>query len=195
MFRLVITACVMVAVIPFQAVSSMEGTAVPALHSPFKEIDRSRFLFLERRVFSRFGVRRITPIKGHLHAGIDLKGRFSEKVYAVAPGRVVRTYWTFPNLAVAISHKLDNGSLLYSAYVHLADVQVKEGDQVDETTVVGRIFDRKEMGLSGFSVPHLHFEIRRDLTEECRTSFMSMTRPALEQHLIDPLVFFRQHMR
>jgi murein DD-endopeptidase MepM/ murein hydrolase activator NlpD len=165
------------------------------LYSPFADNDRAYFKSIEKRVFSRFGASRKTPRKGHLHSGIDLSGKLSEEVFPIAPGIVERHYWIFPNLAVAVKHILPDGSSLYSVYVHLADVQVREGDQVDEHTRLGRIFNKMEIEISGFRTPHLHLEIRKDFSDNGKSSFSSMSQVALEQHLIDPIHFLNKFMK
>lgn len=180
------------------ALSFAQEEMVPVanrIYSPFIERNRQSIDSITNRVFSRFGVSRKTPIKGHLHSGIDLHGVYGEKVYAIGSGRVERYYWVFPNIAVAIKHTLPDGTSIYSAYIHLADVKVREGDPVDEHTELGRIFNKKEMKRSGFRTPHLHLEIRRDFLDQGNASFSSMTRIDLEKHLLDPLIFLSKTMR
>lgn len=174
-----------------------DGTIPPAdrIYSPFIEQNRRSIASITNRVFSRFGVPRNTPIAGHLHSGIDLRGVYGEKVYAIAPGRVERYYWVFPNIAVAVKHTMPDGAVIYSAYIHLADVKVREGDLVDETSELGRIFNKKETRRSGFRTPHLHLEIRSDFSDQGNASFSSMTRTDLEKHLLDPLPFLSKKMR
>jgi len=171
------------------------GLAANRIYSPFIEQNRQSIDSITSRIFSRFGVLRKTPITGHLHSGIDLRGIYGEKVYAIAPGRVERCYWLFPNIAVAIKHNMPDGTSIYSAYIHLADVKVREGDLVDEKTELGRIFNKKEMKRSGFRTPHLHLEIRRNFLDQGKASFSSMTRTDLEKHLLDPLIFLSKNMK
>ena len=165
------------------------------LYSPFKEKGRNRFASIEKRTFSRFGAARKSPVSGHLHSGIDLGGKQGEKVYAIGPGRVVRHYWVFPNLAVAVKHRLPDGNEFYSTYVHVMDVRVKEGEMVDENSEIGRLFNKTEMGLSHFKQPHLHLEIRKSMGDDGNNSFRSMTRKSLEEYCLDPLPFLKRYMR
>ena len=176
---------------------AQDGTIPVAnrIYSPFIEQNRQSIDSITNRVFSRFGASRKTPIKGHLHSGIDLRGSYGEKVYAIGSGRVERCYWLFPNIAVAIKHNMPDGTSIYYAYIHLADVKVREGDLVDEKTELGRIFNKKEMKRSGFRTPHLHLEIRRDFLDQGNASFSSMTRIDLEKHLLDPLIFLSKNLR
>lgn len=166
------------------------------IYSPFKEPGRERYVNLQKRIFSRFGVYRITPQKGHRHAGIDLQGSFGEKVFAIGPGVVVRDYWIFPNRAIAVQHVLGDGSSIYSAYVHIEDIKVRVGQQVDETTELGRIFTQAEMRRARYrSPPHLHLEIRNSMFDDGRSSFSSMTMPALNEYCRNPETFMRSLMR
>jgi len=171
--------------------------AVSTIHKiyvPYGGTARGTFSTLEKRTFSRYGAPRSTPRKGHRHSGIDLAGSLGEKVYAIGPGRVVRHYWIFPNLALALEHRLPDGTVFYSAYVHLVDTQVQVGDLVDERTELGRLFNKKEMGRSRFRTPHLHLEIRKNFDDDGRASFTTMTAEKLANYFHDPLVFLRPFM-
>lgn len=79
-------------------------------------------------------------------------------VFAVAPGKVVRysgiyapgeTYG-----AVLIEHSSENG-IWWSGYLHMSNIQVVEGQQVDTSTRLGLISN-----VSNFRIPdHLHFVV------------------------------------
>jgi hypothetical protein len=89
-----------------------------------------------------------------------------------------------------------DGSILYSMYVHVMDVKVGAGDEVDETTVLARLFDSEELAKADFgTVNHLHFEIRSSLDDGGRASASSMTLQALNLYCRDPLSFFKRHLR
>ena len=53
------------------------------------------------------------------------------------------------------SYKDEVVNKIYSAYIHLKDIEVKENDDVDEDSVIGYIMDPG-------GGPHLHFEIRKN---------------------------------
>lgn len=169
--------------------------AISRFYSPFIEQDRSSFTAISRRTFSRFGVPRVSSVKGHRHSGIDLQGKMSQQVYAVAPGRVVTVYWPFPNRAVAIVHRMPDDTPIYSAYVHIEDIKVKPGDVVNENNSLGRIFNQKEMKRSRFGTPHVHLEIRKNMKDEGQRSYTAMTISALEEYCIDPFTFLQRQMR
>lgn len=162
--------------------------------SPFIERDRSSFTSIARRTFSRFGVPRTSSVKGHLHSGIDLRGKMSQQVYAIAPGRVVAVYWPFPNRAVAVVHRMPDGTPVYSAYVHIEDIMVRPGDVVNDNTSLGRIFNGKELKRSRFGTPHVHLEIRKSMEDKGRRSYTAMTMSALEEYCLDPYAFLQQRM-
>jgi murein DD-endopeptidase MepM/ murein hydrolase activator NlpD len=199
--RTFILICLMLAgIIPNAAAFEQEDdvSAIPAIssfYSPFIEQDRSSFAAIARRTFSRFGSPRISIVKGHLHSGIDVRGKMAQRVFALAPGRVAAVYWSFPNRAVAVIHKMPDGTPIYSAYVHIEDVTVKPGDVVTQNTPLGRIFNRDEMQHSRFKTPHLHLEIRKSMKDEGERSYTAMTMPELEEYCLDPSAFLKHWMR
>jgi murein DD-endopeptidase MepM/ murein hydrolase activator NlpD len=166
------------------------------IFSPLDDPDRLSFASLRRRVSGLYGEYRKSYVPGHLHAGIDINGPFKDRVYAVGKGRVHLVFREFPHLSVAVEHTLPDGSVLYSMYVHVMDVKVAVGDEVDETTVLARLFDAEELAKADFGTAnHLHFEIRFSLDDGGRASASSMTPEALNLYCRDPLSFFMRHLR
>jgi murein DD-endopeptidase MepM/ murein hydrolase activator NlpD len=101
---------------------------------------------------SSFGIR-MHPISGRpkFHTGIDLVTEGREEVRAAKVGKVVlaRSYLDYGN-TVIIRHERGIDTL----YAHLANLLVKEGQDVDLTTVLGLV------GNTGASTgKHLHFEV------------------------------------
>lgn len=101
---------------------------------------------------SMFGIRK-HPIHGEprLHAGIDLVPHSDDRVYPAKNGMVVmaRPYSNYGN-TVVVRH--DRG--VESLYAHLDSIAVREGQEVNETTLLGMV------GNTGSSTgKHLHFEI------------------------------------
>ncbi len=108
---------------------------------------------------SRYGYR-THPIYGdtRFHAGIDIGAGYGAPILASGGGTVVfagssNGYGTL----VLISHGTKNGKDLATAYAHMSELAVTEGQQVTRGQSVGRV------GSSGNSTgPHLHFEVRLD---------------------------------
>lgn len=101
---------------------------------------------------SSFGIR-MHPITGRpkFHTGVDLIAESSDEVRPAKTGKVVlaRNYQDYGN-TVIIRHERGIETL----YAHLADLKVKEGEDVDMTTVIGIV------GNTGASTgKHLHFEV------------------------------------
>jgi murein DD-endopeptidase MepM/ murein hydrolase activator NlpD len=101
---------------------------------------------------SSFGIR-THPLTGRpkFHTGVDLIAGSSDEVRAAKVGKVVlaRSYQDYGN-TVIIRHERGIETL----YAHLADLRVKEGQEVDLTTVLGMV------GNTGASTgKHLHFEV------------------------------------
>jgi murein DD-endopeptidase MepM/ murein hydrolase activator NlpD len=167
-----------------------------AIFSPLADPNRRSFANLRQRVSGLYGEYRKSYMPGHLHAGIDINGPFKDEVHAIGKGRVHLVFREFPHLSVAVEHTLPNGLVLYSLYVHVMDVQVAAGDEVDETTVLARLFDAEELARADFGTAnHLHFEIRSSLDDGGWASASSMTLEALNRSCRDPLAFFKAQMR
>ena len=109
------------------------------------------------RLTSRYGYRR-HPIYGdrRFHAGIDIGGGLGARVRASDAGYVTyagyaRGYGTL----VVVSHGTVGGRDLSTAYAHMGQLSVREGQTVRKGQKVG------EIGNEGNSTgPHLHFEVR-----------------------------------
>ena len=164
--------------------------------SPFKEADRKNLGPIESRVTGVYGEYRRSYKPGHFHAGLDLKGDYNESVYPIGFGWVVQIFRQFPHRSVVVEHHLPDGSILYSMYVHIEDIQVQVGDWVDENTPLARLFDKEELERADFGTPnHLHLEIRKTLADRGRASYASMSLAELNTACLDPLKFFERHLK
>ena len=98
---------------------------------------------------------RLHPVLGSwlIHAGKDLAAPEGTPVVSALTGRVVSSGVAGGyGLAVEIEHR---NPLRRTLYGHLSELYVKEGEQVKQGTVIGRV------GSTGLSTgPHLHFELR-----------------------------------
>ncbi len=107
----------------------------------------------EGRVVSAFGVQ-VHPRFGTrtFRNGIDIEASEGRTIRAVYAGHVVYTGWFkgYGNLII-----LDHGHDYYTLYAHLAEVRVKEGDDVRQGQEVGTVGDTGALG-----GPRLYFEVR-----------------------------------
>lgn len=108
---------------------------------------------------STFGPRLLASenLRYDFHRGVDIQAAEGTPVHAIAEGtvRIAGKHTAYKDPLVQVAHKKPDGSgNYYSNYMHLSQVDVKEGDQVEAGQVVGR------SGLSENQFPHLHFEIR-----------------------------------
>jgi murein DD-endopeptidase MepM/ murein hydrolase activator NlpD len=96
-------------------------------------------------VHPRFGTRTF-------RSGVDIEAAEGTEVAAVASGQVVYTGWFkgYGNLII-----LDHGNEYYTLYAHVADILVKEDDDVRAGQRIGTVGDTGS--LSG---PRLYFEVR-----------------------------------
>ena len=116
-------------------------------------------------VTSEFGAR-VHPVTGKqsFHTGIDLAGAWHSNISSVEKGNVVwagvqRGYGN----CVEVKHTTENGIVYYTFYAHLARIDVVEGQEVQQGSVVGiQGGDPNRDPNPGYSTgSHLHFEIRK----------------------------------
>ncbi len=111
---------------------------------------------------------RVCPVHGReIHSGIDIGVAMNTPVYASAPGTVsgITTKSSCGGNIVTINHII-KGKQYRSVYMHLASINVKIGQVVDITTVIGKSGGggytlRRNGGWDTCSTgAHLHFTIR-----------------------------------
>ena len=97
------------------------------------------------RVHPRFGTRTFRN-------GVDIEAGEGKGVAAVYAGHVIYTGWFkgYGNLII-----LDHDNEYYTLYAHIADIQVKEGDDVQQGDRIGTVGETGS--LEG---PRLYFEVR-----------------------------------
>jgi len=101
---------------------------------------------------SPFGLR-MRGLRPGVHHGVDIAVPEGTPVRAMRRGKVLRAGWA---QGYGWMVMLDHGGGVYSLYAHLSEVQVKEGERVDDRAVIGL------SGRSGnASGAHLHFEVWR----------------------------------
>ena len=90
-------------------------------------------------VTSEFGAR-VHPVTGKqsFHTGIDFAGTWHSNITAVEKGTVVwagvqRGYGN----CVEVQHSTVNGTIYFTFYAHLARIDVMEGQEIQQGTVVG----------------------------------------------------------
>jgi len=164
------------------------------VQSPFLGGDRTSLDLLKRRFGSGFGDNRSSYVRGHKHAGLDLKTSYGEEVYAICAGRVVEILLASPHRTVVVRHELPDGRVRWSSYKHVEDLSVSLGQPVDASTRIGRVFTREEQAKSGWSLNHLHFEVRSSIDDNGAASWTSMSRADLERYAEDPAAFLERAM-
>ena len=86
------------------------------------------------------------------HAGLDIRAKHGNSVYAAFDGRVVEVKKSSKGYGNTIKIVHENG--LVTLYAHLSAFSVKKGDVICKGNIIG------EIGTSGNATgPHLHFEI------------------------------------
>lgn len=151
--------------------ASFERGAYSALEPQFKELFLSwtKLDLLQRAMLSipsfmpaknfsftsGFGFR-YDPFHGGgaMHAGVDMAGALGSPIYAAASGVVLKAgvQGGYGNCV-----EIDHGRGMTTRYGHLASINVREGQKLNQGDVLGG------MGSTGRSTgTHLHFEVRVD---------------------------------
>ena len=114
--------------------------------------------FWSRRVYMQYrfvkGKKVILPNRIKTHAGIDLRGSTGEPVFSIADGTVnlAETLFYEGNMVI-----IDHGNRIFSYYMHMDGVNVKEGERVRAGSQIGRV------GSTGISTAsHLHVSFMID---------------------------------
>lgn len=137
---------------------------------------REQFIWPAKgRISGLFGSQRIYRGEpGAYHAGVDIAGGAGATVVAPADGVVVlvadKPFTLEGNLLI-----IDHGMGLNSAFLHLSEIDVHEGDRVHKGQVIGKI------GMTGRATgPHLHWAIK---WRAARVDPMTLTGPMPGQDL------------
>ena len=116
------------------------------------------------QVTSKFGYRESHGVVHSNHTGIDLCGSLGSSIMAVKDGEVTHAgkQGGYGN-CVEIKHSTENGTIYYTFYAHLARIDVIEGQEIQQGTVVGiQGGDPNRDPNPGYSTgSHLHFEIKK----------------------------------
>ena len=181
---------VMMFVVASLTINALELPVIDGVSLPLQYIVNKRSYFeLEKRALDGFGAYRTA---GHKHAGLDIKASFSEPVISIGKGIVRVIYGEYPYTTVLIEHATQNGGMLYSAYTHIEQIKVIVGQQVDENTVLGRVFNEEEYKKSEFYENHLHFEIRKTMDRYKGISIKCYNEEELNKYFYDPLIYFKK---
>ncbi len=114
-------------------------------------------------ITSEFGYR-THPITGvyKLHSGIDIVGKIHGNILSIADGEII---WAGVRGAygncVNIKHTSIDGTIFYSFYAHLSQINVMQGQTVTQGQIIGLQGGAKtDPGHGSSTGSHLHFEIR-----------------------------------
>lgn len=119
----------------------------------------------------KYGIRmnHYVLFKQRAHSGFDITADYGTTVKSMANGKVIcagfdgTTTEGFDKFNMGYGNKIEilNDDGRRVVYAHLSEILVKQGDRVDNDTIIGKT------GCSGGSrVPHLHIEIRKTNSEE-----------------------------
>ncbi len=110
---------------------------------------------LKTNLSYRYPVEEIKITQGYkfYHPGIDFDGITGDPIYPIYKGVVEKVGYSHTGYGKVIIIRHEDGKT--SLYAHLSQINVKRGDLVNQTTVIGL------MGATGRSFgDHLHLEVR-----------------------------------
>ena len=150
------------------------------------------------RIISSFAVYRKSNYKGHKHSGIDIIPLIIQDkyvyVYPLANGVVCFVRVAPPYTTVVIKHKLKGDSFIYTSYIHLKEVNVKNGQHVDQNTIIGRLFTHGEALQYKGPYDHLHLEIRKIFDDYSCATYLCMSLQKLEEYFFNPVSFLKENL-
>lgn len=161
---------------------------------PFDIHDKSDFKLIQ--IISDFGAYRSGHVRGHRHSGIDIvpvENKDTVRVFASCSGTVCLVRPTAPNKTVIIKHRFIDSTIVYSSYIHLKEIYVENGQEVNQNTVIGVLYTREEALKYNGNYDHLHFEIKKRIDDYCCASWLCMSQIELEEYFINPLKFLQTH--
>jgi len=109
-------------------------------------------LFNNKKIVSSFGEIRQTGSEQIRHLGVDFGANMDAAVAAMNNGVVSKAYFdsVYGNSVI-----IDHGHGIFSIYLHLDKIKVKENDAVKKGTLIGLV------GQTGYATgPHLHLSIK-----------------------------------
>lgn len=162
---------------------------------PFDILDRSDFKLI--RLISNYGTYRSGHVKGHRHSGIDIIPVEIKDIIKVFPsnvGTVCLIRPTAPNKTVIIKHKLNDSTVIYSSYIHLKEIYVETGQEVNHNTEIGVLYTKTEAIKYNGNYDHLHFEIKKRIDDYCCASWLCMSQNELDEYFYNPLNFLKSNI-
>lgn len=162
---------------------------------PFDILDRSDFKLI--RLISGYGTYRSGLVKGHKHSGIDIvpvENKNTIKVFPSSVGAVCLIRPISPNKTVIIKHKLNDSTVIYSSYIHLKEIYVEIGQQVNQNTEIGVLYTKTEALKYNGNYDHLHFEIKKRIDDFCCASWLCMSQNELDEYFLNPLIFLKSNI-
>lgn len=163
---------------------------------PFSVGNRSEISKI--KFVGEYGDYRSSRLAGHRHSGVDIVPADKSaplEVYPAAKGVVCFITQQEPVKTVIIKHRLKDGSTLYTAYIHLKDIFIENGQNVDEGTKIGVLYTKKEALALGGNFDHLHFEVKKRIDDYSCASWLCMSRAELDEYFISPRAFFKTHLK
>lgn len=164
---------------------------------PFQVTDRKKTSNI--KLISIFGDHRDSYYKGHIHTAIDINPVKAKTklipVYAMANGVVCSIHLGENQKTVVVRHTLNDGKTMFTSYKHLKEVYVSNGQQVNETTKLARLFTKEESKKYGGDYHHLHLEIRKRFDDYGCASWLTFTNAQLNERFYNPQVFLKQNIK
>jgi hypothetical protein len=150
------------------------------------------------KVRSPYGAKRTSSLRGHLHSGADIvpvKMDTGIYVYPVAKGIVCFKKIIDPFSTIIIKHRLQDGSFIFTSYIHLKYIYVANGDTVNTNTKIGKLFTHREVHRYRGPYDHLHFEIRKNFDDFGFASSHCMNKSELDSFFYEPINYLSEKIK
>ena len=159
---------------------------------------KDRFDIKLIKVISPFGAGRTSHLRGHKHSGVDMVPVNKDTgiyIYPLAKGIVCFKKVKDPFSSITIKHKMNDSTYMYTSYIHLKEIYVENGDNVDPNIKIGKIFTKKEVRRFRGPYDHLHLEIRKNFDDFGFASGHCMNKDDLNEFFYEPIEFLTKNLK
>jgi hypothetical protein len=193
-----------------QGTFSLSGEDIIEWYVPVNTENRQSLENVQLSSIGLFGLlRQARPgIPAHLHTGVDFKrpnhNYSDEPIFPAAKGTVISLRDDGPYAQIIIQHSLEDSTLIWTVYEHIAGIQTRLNESVDPHRPIARFMNSDELNKYGWQFDHIHFEVMKahpkarqpDLTKPSlyygTYSLECYTLTDLDERYYNPLEFLEQ---
>ena len=121
-----------------------------------------------------------------LHTAIDIPAEKSAKLCATGVGQVIYISHLKTQSSIFIKHMSHQKKEFYTALAHVKDIEVKVGQYVNPSTTIARALTNSEFKKTKHKYNHIHFEVRKTISDLGHYSISTRDLAKLHQNFLDP---------